>query len=334
MEEIMKAMLSITAVSFALALAPEAASAQSPSTSSGQAWPSKPVRMIVPFTPGAASDVLGRIVGQRFSEIWGQQVVIDNRPGAGGLIGSDLTRQAAPDGYTLAMVGQPHLSNVLLREDKPYDPLKDFTAISLVGSTHNVIVLGKGIEAKTIPDLIAIARAKPGALNYGSAGVGSSSHLAGALFASKAKIDVVHVPFRIGADSRTALIAGTIHYYVYPLPAIVGMLKAGTLRALAVGSPKRAEALPDVPTSAEAGFGEYRSESWFGLIAPRGLPRQLVMRINADTAKVLQEPATREKIVGQGATPGFGSPEQFDKMQRDEYAELALLIKQIGMKVQ
>lgn len=328
----MKTTLSITAL--ALALASGAASAQGPAKGAGPAWPSKPVRMVVPFTPGAASDVLGRIVGQRFSELWGQQVVIDNRPGAGGLIGSDLTRQAAPDGYTLAMVGQPHLSNVLLREDKPYDPLKDFTAISLVGSTHNVIVLGKGIEAKTIPDLIAIARAKPGALNYGSAGVGSSSHLAGALFASKAKIDVVHVPFRIGADSRSALIAGTIHYYVYPLPAIVGMIKAGTLRALAVGSPKRAEALPDVPTSAEAGFGEYRSESWFGLIAPRGLPRPLVLRINADTAKVLQEPATREKIVQQGATPGFGSPEHFDKMQRDEFNELAPLIKQIGMKVQ
>jgi tripartite-type tricarboxylate transporter receptor subunit TctC len=326
-EETMKATLSITVVSVVLALAPGAASAQ------GQ-WPSKPVRMIVPFTPGAASDVLGRIVAQRFSEMWGQQVVIDNRPGAGGLIGSDLARQAAPDGYTLAMIGQPHLSNVLLREDKPYDPLKDFTAISLVGSTHNVIVLGKGIEAKTIPDLIAIARAKPGALNYGSAGVGSSSHLAGALFASKAKIDVVHVPFRVGADSRSALIAGTIHYYVYPLPAIVGMIKAGTLRALAVGSAKRADALPDVPTSAEAGFGEYRSESWFGLIAPRGLPRPLVMRINADTAKVLQEPATRDKIVQQGATPGFGSPEHFDKMQRDEYNELAPLIQQIGMKTQ
>jgi len=334
MEETMKVILSITAVSLALALAPGAASAQGPSTRSGQAWPSKPVRMIVPFTPGAASDVLGRIVGQRLSEIWGQQVVIDNRPGAGGLIGSELTRQAAPDGYTLAMVGQPHLSNVLLREDKPYDPLRDFTAISFVASNSNVIVLARTVTVKTIPELIALANARPGALNYGSAGVGSSSHLAGALFASKAKIDVVHVPFRIGADSRSALIAGTIHYYVYPVPAIVGMIKAGTLRALAVASPKRADALPDVPTSAEAGFGEYRSESWFGLIAPRGLPRQLVMRINADTAKVLQEPATREKIVQQGAVPGFGTPEHFDKMQRDEYAELALLIKQIGMKVQ
>jgi tripartite-type tricarboxylate transporter receptor subunit TctC len=297
-------------------------------------WPSKPIRMVVPFTVGAASDVLGRIVAQRLSEMWGQQVVIDNRPGAGGLIGSDLARQAAPDGYTVAMVGQPHLSNALLREQKPYDPLQDFTAISLVGSTHNVIVLGRGVNAKTIPELIALAKAKPGTLNYGSAGVGSSSHLAGALFASKAKIEVVHVPFRIGADSRTALINGTIQYYVYPLPAIVGMIRAGTLRALAVGSPKRAEALPEVPTSAEAGFPEYRSQSWFGLIGPRALPKALVSRINSDTASVLKEPATREKIVAQGAQAEFGPPEHFAKMQRDEYAELGTLIKQIGMKVQ
>lgn len=322
----MKALLRFATVLFSLTLAGMA-------LAQGK-WPSKPIRLIVPFTPGAASDVLGRIVAQRLSDIYGQQIVIDNRPGAGGLIGSDLARHATPDGYTLAMVGQPHLSNALLRTEKPYDPLKDFTAISLVGSTHNVIVLGRSVNAKTIPDLIALARARPGALNYGSAGVGSSSHLAGALFASKAKIDVVHVPFRVGPDSRNALIAGTIHYYVYPLPAIVGMLKAGTLRALAVGSPKRAEALPDVPTSAEAGFGEYRSESWFGLIGPRAIPRPLVARINADTATVLREPATRDKIVQLGADVRFGPPEQFDKMQREEYAQLGALIKQIGMKTQ
>ena len=297
-------------------------------------WPVKPIRMIVPFTAGSASDVLGRIVGQRLSEMWGQQLVVDNRPGAGGLIGSELTRQAAPDGYTVTMIGQPHLSNALLREKKPYDPLTDFTAISFVGSNPNVIVLGKGVEAKTIPDLIALAKAKPGAMNYGSAGVGSSSHLAGALFVSKAGINVVHVPFRIGADSRSALIAGTIQFYVYPLPAIVGMLKAGTLRALAVGSPKRAAALPDVPTSAEAGFPQYRSESWFGLIAPQGVPKRLVTRINTDTVSVLKEPGTREKFMQQGAEPGFGPPEHFAKLQRDEYAELAPLIKSIGMKVQ
>jgi tripartite-type tricarboxylate transporter receptor subunit TctC len=290
--------------------------------------------MIVPFPSGSASDVLGRIVAQRLGEIYRQQFVIDNRPGAGGLIGSELTRQAAPDGYTIAMVGQPHLSNALLRRDKPYDPLKDFTAISLVGSTPNVIVLGKGVEAKTIPDLIALAKAKPGALNYGSAGIGSSSHLAGAMFVSKAKINVVHVPFRQGGDSRSALVAGAIQFYIYPLPAIMTLLRSGTLRALAVASPKRAEALPELPTSAEAGFPQYQSESWFGLIGPRALPRRLVTKINADTVGVLKEPATRQKFVLQGAEPGFGPPEHFDKMQRDEYAELGALIKEIGMQAQ
>ena len=300
--------------------------------SAQEKWPTKPVRLIVPFTPGAASDVLGRIVGQRLTEMYGQQVVVDNRPGAGGLIGSELTKQAAPDGYTITLAGQPHLSNVLLRQEKPYDPLKDFTAVALVATTPNIIVLGRGVNARTIPELIALAKAKPGALNYGSAGVGSSSHLAGAMFVSKANINVVHVPFRLGADTRSALINGTIQFYVYPLPAIMSMVKAGTLRALAVASPKRAEALPDVPTSAEAGFPEYRSESWFGFIAPRALPARLVTRINADTMAVLNEPAIREKFSLQGAQPGQGSPEQFEKMQRDEYVELGALIKQIGMK--
>ena len=325
----MRAWHGITAVSLAVTLAGAAGAAPAQDK-----WQSKPIRMIVPFTSGSASDVTGRIVAQRLTEIYGQQIVIDNRPGAGGLIGSELVRQAAPDGYTVAMIGQPHLSNALLRSEKPYDPLKDFLAIGLVAVTPNVIVLGKGVEVKTIPDLIALAKAKPGALNYGSAGIGSSSHLAGAMFVSKAKINVVHVPFRQGPDSRSALITGTIHFYLYPLPAIVTMLKAGTLKALAVASAKRAGALPDVPTSAEAGFPEYKSESWFGLIGPRGLPRRVIAKINADTMSVLKEPATQQKFALQGAEPGSGSPEHFAKMQRDEYAELGALIKAIGMKAQ
>ncbi len=297
-------------------------------------WPTKPIRMIVPFTPAAASDVLGRLLAQRLTETYGQQVVVDNRPGAGGLIGSELTRDAVPDGHTIAMVGQPHLSNVLIREKKAYDPLKDFTAISLVAFTHNIIVLGNGVNVKNIPELIALAKASPGKLNYGSAGVGSSSHLAGALFAAKAGVDVVHVPFRQGPDSRIALNSGTIQFYVYPLPAIMGIIKAGQLRALAVGGDKRAEALPDVPTAAEAGFPAYRSESWFGLIAPRGVSKAIITRLNADTVKILQEDDMRRKFAQQGAVPGFGSPEHFAKMQTDEYAELSALIKQIGMKAQ
>jgi len=322
----MKKSQCIAAMAIAITL-PGAALAQ-------EKWPAKPIRMIVPFTTSAASDVLSRILGQRLSEIYGQQVVVDNRPGAGGMIGSDLTKQAAPDGYTLAMVGQPHLSNALLRTDAPYNPLKDFTAISLVASTHNIIVVGKSVTAKNIPELIALAKAKPGALNYGSAGVGSSSHLAGALFVSKAGINVVHVPFRQGADSRTALMTGTIHFYVYPLPAIMNLVKAGTIRPLAVASRKRAEALPEVPTSAEAGFGAYQSESWFGIIGPRALPKTIVARVSADIASLLKEPATREKIVIQGAEPRPSSPADFEKMQREEYTELGTLIKQIGMKSQ
>ncbi|HEV7819678.1 MAG TPA: tripartite tricarboxylate transporter substrate binding protein, partial [Burkholderiales bacterium] len=297
-------------------------------------WPSRPVRMIVPFPAGAASDVTGRIIGQRLTELYGQQIVADNRPGAGGLIGSQLIRDAAPDGYTIAMIGQPHLSNVLLRADKPYDPLKDFVAIGLTSLTPNIIVLGKGIDVKTIPELIALAKQKPGTLNFGSGGVGSSSHLAGALFQSKAKIDVVHVPFRQGGESRTALINGAIQYYIYPLPAIVTLVKAGTLKALAVTSTKRASALPELPTSAEAGFAEYVSVSWFGLIGPRGMPKRIVDKLNADVLRVLDEPVIRQKFEQQGAEPGFGSPEQFAKMQRDEYKELGALIKEIGMKAQ
>ena len=323
----MDAIRTIFAASLAFAAPAIAATTQ-------EKWPSKPIRMIVPFPNTSASDALSRLTGERLGHIWGQQLVVDNRPGAGGLIGSDLVRQAAPDGYTLAMVGQPHLSNVLLREQKPYDPLKDFQAITLVGKTPNVIVVGKSIDAKTIPELIAVAKAKPGALNYGSAGVGSSSHLAGALFASKAGINVVHVPFRVGGDSRSALLTGAIHIYVFPLPAIVGGIRAGQFRALAIGSAKRAEALPDVPTSAEAGFPQYRSESWFGMIGPRALPKALVSRINADTVAVLKEPGTRDKIVRAGAEPISSTPEEFAKMQRDEFVELGALIKEIGMKVQ
>jgi tripartite-type tricarboxylate transporter receptor subunit TctC len=297
-------------------------------------WPTKPIRLIVPFPNGAASDVLGRTLGQRLSEIYGQQFIVDNRPGAGGLIGSDLIRQGAPDGYTLGMVGQPHLSNALMRDPKPYDPLKDYVAISLVGMTPNILVIGKGVNANNLKDLIALAKANPGKLNYGSAGVGSSSHLAGALFASKAKVNVIHVPFRQGGDSRTALISGAIQIYVYPLPAIAGMVKSGTIKALAIATDKRSEAVPDVPTSAESGFAEYQSVSWFGLIGPRALSKQLVARINSDTVKVLNEPEIRKKIALQGAEAAPSTPAEFDKMQRDEYAELGALIKEIGMKAQ
>lgn len=294
-------------------------------------WPEKPIRMIVPFPASSASDSLSRIVGQRLGEAYGVQVVVDDHPGAGGLIGSDMVRQATPDGYTYAMVGQPHLSNVLMRKKKPYDPLRDFTAISLVARVPNVLVLGKGVNVKTIPELIALAKARPGKLNYGSAGVGSSSHLAAALFVSEAGIDVVHVPFRQGGDSRTALMEGTVQFYVFPLPAIVGLIRSGKIRALAVASAKRAPALPDVPTSAEAGFPEYRSDSWFGIIGPRGVPKPIVDKFNADITKVLNEEKIRHEFELQGAEPAPSTPREFADLEREQYIQLGALIKKIGM---
>jgi len=295
-------------------------------------YPTKPIRMIVPFPPGAASDFLARTVGQKLSDGYGQQVVIDNRPGAGGLIGSQIVLKAAADGYTLAMVGQPHLSNVLIREQKAYDPLKDFAPVSMVASIANVIVLGAGVPAKTVTDLIALAKSKPGQLNYGSAGVGSSSHLAGAMFVAAAGIQVVHVPFKTLPDIFSEMIAGRVHFYVFPLPAVMPQLKEGRLRALAVTTPKRAVALPDVPTTAESGFPQYQSDSWFGLVTPAGAPKRTIDRLNADVARVLKDPDTRERFQKQGAEPVFGPPEQFQKLQSEEYARLAKLIKDIGMK--
>lgn len=297
-----------------------------------EAYPVKPVRLVVPFPPGAASDFLARTVGQKLSDGYGQQLVIDNRPGAGGLIGSQIVLKAVADGYTLAIVGQPHLSNVLIREQKAYDPLKDYASVSMVASIPNVIVLGSGVQAKTVSDLIAFAKAKPGQLNYGSAGVGSSSHLAGALFVSTAGIEVVHVPFKTLPDIFAEMIAGRVHFYVFPLPAVMPQLKEGRLRALAVATPRRAVALPEVPTTAESGFSQYQSDSWFGIVAPAGVPKRIIDKLNADIARVLKEADTRERFQKQGAEPVFGPPEHFQKLQREEYARLAKLIKTIGMK--
>lgn len=295
-------------------------------------YPSKPIRMVVPFPPGAASDFLGRTVGQKLGEAYGQQVVIDNRPGAGGLIGSQIVAKAAPDGYTVAIIGQPHLSNVLIREQKPYDPLKEFTAVTLVASLPNVVVIGSGVPVKNVNELIALAKAKPGALNFGSAGIGSSSHLAAAMFVSATSIQAVHVPFKTLADVFSEMLAGRVHFYIFPLPAVMPMLKEGRLRAIAVATTKRAVALPDVPTTAESGFPQYQSESWFGIIAPAGMPKRFVARLNSDIVKILKENDTRERFEKQGAEPAYGTPEQFQKMQADEYTRLAKLIKEIGMK--
>lgn len=295
-------------------------------------FPTKPIRMVVPFPPGAASDFLARTVGQKLGEGYGQQIIIDNRPGAGGLMGSAIAATAIPDGYTVALVGQAHLINTLIHKDPGYRPFSDFASVTEIASMPNVLVVAPTLQVKSVNDLIALAKAKPGQLNFGSSGIGSAAHLAGEMFKSATGINVVHVPFRLFGDVFSEMLAGRVHLYVFLLPAVMPMLQQGKLRPLAVATPTRAPALPDVPTMAESGLPAYRSDSWFGLVAPAKTPRAIITQLNKDIVGILRQPPIRERFLAQGAVPVFGSAEEFLKLQQDEYARIRKLVKELGIE--
>lgn len=300
--------------------------------SGAESYPSKPIRLVVPFPPGSASDFLGRTIGQKLGEAYGQQVVIDNRPGAGGLVGSTIVATAVPDGYTIAMIGQPHLVNTLIHKEPGYRPFDDFASVTEVASMPNVLVVAPSLPVKSVAELIALAKSKPGQLNFGSAGVGSSSQLAGEMFKSAAGINIVHVPFRLLGDVFSEMLAGRVHLYVFPLPAAMPMLQQGRLRPLAVATPKRAVALPDVPTMTESGLPAFQSDSWFGILAPAKTPRAIVAKLNRDIGAILGDPAIRDRMLAQGAEPVFGTADQFLHLQRDEYVRIQKLVKDIGIE--
>jgi len=297
-------------------------------------YPDKPARMVVPFPPGSASDFLARTLGQKLSELYGQQIVIDNRPGAGGVVGSILLTKAAPDGYTLGMIGQPHLMQPLLQKEPPYRPLDDIACVTEVASLPNVLVVSPNLPVKTVGELIALAKQKPGQLNFGSAGIGSSSHIAGEAFKSAAGIDVVHVPFKLLSDVFTEMLAGRVQLYMFPLPAVMPMLKDGKLHVLAVGTLQPTPSLPGVPTIAVSGLPGFRSESWFGVVAPPKTARAIVMKLNKDIADILKTADTRERFLRQGAEAVYGTPEDFLKLMRDEYAKYQKLVKAAGISAQ
>ena len=299
-----------------------------------QQYPSRPIRMIVPFPPGAASDFLARTVGQKLGERYSQQVVIDNRPGAGGLVGSTLVAKGAPDGYTLAMVGQPHLVNALLHKDPPYRALEEIAPVIEVAALPNVLVVPPGLPVKNVTDLIALAKAKPGALNFGSAGIGSSSHVAGEAFKAAAGIDVVHIPFKLLSDVFAEMLAGRVQFYLFPLPATMPMLRDNKLRALAVGTAGRTALLPGVPTIGESGLVGFVSESWFGVVGPAKTPRAIVVRLNKDINEILGSADTRERFQRQGAEAVGGTPEDFQKLMRSEYVRYQKLVKDAGISAQ
>lgn len=297
-----------------------------------QTYPARPVRMVVPFPAGAASDFLARVLGQKLTDEWRQQIVVDNRPGAGGLIGGSVVARASPDGYTIALIGQPHLTAALLSKQPPWDPLKDFSHVGLVASMPNVLTVGPGLPVKSLSDLIAQVKAKPGYYNFGSAGMGSSSHLAAEMFNSAAGLQSVHVPFKVIGDIFAEMYGGRIHYYLFPLPAVMPVLKEGKIRAVATGGRARAVAIPQVPTMSEAGLSGFVSETYFGLLGPAGMPKQIIARINTETVKQLKTEDLKTRFQNGGADAASSTPEEFYKIQAAEQARVKKIIADIGLK--
>ncbi len=299
-----------------------------------QAYPTKPIRLVVPFPPGGATDILARNVAQKLTEAWGQQVIVDNRPGAGGNIGSELVAKSAPDGYTLEMgtVGT-HAINASLYAKMPYDHVKDFVPVILVAGVPNVLVVNPSVPVNSVAELISYAKANPGKLNFASSGNGTSIHLSGELFKVMAGVQITHIPYKGSAPAMQDLLGGQVQLMFDNLPPSLPQIKAGKLKALAVTSATRAAALPDVPTMAEAGLPGFEASSWFGVLAPAGTPPAIVAKLNAEIGKWLASPEAKEKLLALGANAAGGTPEDFAKHIQAETAKWAKVVKESGAKV-
>ncbi len=296
-------------------------------------YPDKPIRIVVPFAVGGIADLFAREIGKRLTETWGQPVVIDTKPGAGGNIGADIVAKSAPDGYTLVMgsIGT-HAVNVSLFPSMPYDPIKDFVPIAHVLDAEGLLVVNPAIKATTVPDLIALARSEPGKLSYGSGGLGTTSHLAGELFKSVTKVDIVHVPYKGNVPAITDLLGGQTAMAFATMPTVLPHVRAGKLRALAVLGATRSPALPDVPTIAESVPG-FEVSNWIGLFAPAGTPPSIVARVNAEVQKVMRSPEIQKRLETEGAKFIPMTPEQFAAFQKSELAKWAKTIKDANIKI-
>jgi tripartite-type tricarboxylate transporter receptor subunit TctC len=301
----------------------------------GPAYPTRPIRMVVPFPPGGATDLLARILAQRLGESLGQQVVVDNRPGAGGTLGSRLMLDAQPDGYTILMgTTSTHAIGPHLYAKPPYDPARDFAAITLVSSTPTVLLIGAALPPTSVKELIAYAKSKPGVLNYGSSGIGTQFHLSGELLKLLTGINIVHIPYKGTPEAVTDVLTGRVDYYFCPITPVLSYIREGKLLALAVGSSTRSSVLPDVPTTLEAGFPNSEYNFWTGLFAPSKTPRAVINRLYEETIKALDTPEIRERLAKLGTEPMRLTPEQFDKRIRDELAANAIAAKAAGMSAQ
>lgn len=301
---------------------------------SGQGYPTKPVHAIISFTAGSSTDIVGRVVMQKVSEIWGQPVVAENRAGAGGSIGSAVVARAAPDGYTLLINSSAHSVNPAIYAKLPYDTTRDFIDIVPLAVQPNVLVVPGSSTIKTVADLISAAKAKPGAINFGHAGLGSGTHLSTEKFLAASGITVTQIPFKGTPEVITALLGGMVDCYWAPISAAMSNIRSGKLRPLAVSSAKRSSQLPDVPTTGEAGVPNANSPLWFGIWAPAGTPADIVARISADVRRALADPGVREKLASLGNDPMDMSLDEFARFVRSEMEDYARVVKAAGLKPQ
>jgi tripartite-type tricarboxylate transporter receptor subunit TctC len=297
-----------------------------------QEYPSRPVRVVVPFAPGGPNDLIVRLVAPKLTESLGQPFLVENRAGAGGNIGTDYVAKSAPDGYTLLSVGPGSLIINPLMGKVPYDTGRDFTPITLMARAPNALVVHPSLPARTVAELIALARARPGEINYGSGGSGSTPHLAAALFAAMAGVTLTHVPYKGTAPATADLVGGQVQIAFLGIPAVLAHARSGKLRVLAVTGLQRSPELPDVPTVDESGVPGYEVSPWYGLLAPAGTPYAVVARLSSETAKIVRDAEMRGKLAAQGAEAGGGTPEEYAAVIRADSATWSRVIAQAGLR--
>jgi tripartite-type tricarboxylate transporter receptor subunit TctC len=303
-----------------------------PAAAIAQDFPTKPIKLIVPFPPGGPNDIIARVVGQRMSEMTKQPVVIDNRGGQAGVLGTDAVAKSNPDGYTIGIVSASALAISPTMEKVAYDVARDFAPITLVVTVPEMLVVASNVPANNMAELIALAKAQPGKLNFASAGVGGLPHLAGELFKLTAKIDIVHVPYRGASPAINDLLGQQVQMTFLDLPVILPHIKAGTLRPIALGAPQRAPTAPDVPTTAEVGMPDLLIENWYGMIAPAGTPEKIVAALNRLANEAMADPGVTQKLADQGLTVAGDTPEQFRKFIVTETKKYADVIKNAGVE--
>ena len=295
-------------------------------------YPAKPIRILIGFTPGGGPDITARLIAQKLSEIWKQQVVVEHRPGAGGTIAAATVARAAPDGYTLLSVSASHAIAPAIYSKLPYDTLGDLSGITQTGSSKYVLVGAPSAGVGSLKELIAAAKARPGQLNFSSAGVGSGTHFAAEIFRTMAGIDVVHVPFKGLSEALGEVMAGRIQFTAIPIANVANQVKAGKVIGLAVGSPQRDPLLPDVPSADEAGLPGYKPEAWYGLLTSASVPRPIIAKLNREITHILSEPELRQRLIAVGIEPRPSSPEGFDHLVRDEVALLTKIARAGNIK--